>query len=154
MLALHLIDASNRPFDDSSDLMTVRYFSDCGAGMYHRFETVCAHTLNPTYSQIDSGTFFVSPLHVNLLLMIYIILPKVMVLSHTNAPIDEWMPDHSIRGHPVRRVIFMGRSAHEEPAIEPRKAMYCFYRDLRVKHTQLFYLGLLYVSESLTGYMQ
>ena len=75
--------------------------------------------------------------------MIYIILPKVMVLSHTNAPIDEWMPDHSIRGHPVRRVIFMGRSAHEEPAIEPRSAMFCFYRDFRVKHTHIVLLGII-----------
>ena len=64
------------------------------------------------------------------------LLPKVIVLSHTGAPIDERMPYHSIRSHPVRPVIFMGRSAHEAPATIPRKAMHCFYRDLRVKHTR------------------
>ena len=88
--------------------------------------------------------------------MTYLHHPKVMVLSHSNAPIDERMPYHSIRSAPVRPVIFMGRSAHEEPTCEPRKAMFCFYRELMVKthSTQPHDLGLLHVSESLAGYMQ
>ena len=52
-----------------------------------------------------------------------------MVLSHQMAPVEERMPYHSIRTHPVRPVIFMGRSAHLEPEIEVRKAMFVFYRD-------------------------
>ena len=50
-------------------------------------------------------------------------------MSHQMAPVEERMPYHSIRSHPVRPVIFMGRSAHLEPEIEVRKAMFVFYRD-------------------------
>ena len=53
------------------------------------------------------------------------------MLSHSRAPIEERMPYHAIRLAPVKPVIFMGRSAHVEPAIEVRMAMYAFYRDLR-----------------------
>ena len=56
-------------------------------------------------------------------------LPEAIVLSHSRAPIEERMPYHGIRLEPVKPVIFMGRSAHVEPAIEVRMAMYAFYRD-------------------------
>ena len=58
---------------------------------------------------------------------------QAIVLSHSRAPIEERMPYHGIRLEPVKPVIFMGRSAHVEPAIEVRMAMYCFYRELPIE---------------------
>ena len=54
---------------------------------------------------------------------------KAIVLSHTKTPIEERMPYHSLRLQPLRPVIFFGRSAKEEPTINVKKAMCCFYRD-------------------------
>ena len=54
---------------------------------------------------------------------------QVMVLSHRRAPIEERMPVHGCRSWPARPLIWLGRSAREQPEIDVRKAMYCFYRE-------------------------
>ena len=70
--------------------------------------------------------------------VLYSSVSKVMVLSHSLTPLEERMPYHSVRLPPARPLIFMGRSAHLEPKIDVRKAMFCFYRDLDVKLILIF----------------
>ena len=43
---------------------------------------------------------------------------------------------------------------HTSHSPQPRKAMRCFHRDLMIKRTLQFQLGLLYASEPLAGFMQ
>ena len=51
---------------------------------------------------------------------------QALVLLHLRAPIEERMPYHGIRLAPVKPVISMGSSAHVEPPIEVRMAVYAF----------------------------
>ena len=54
---------------------------------------------------------------------------QVMVLTHTETPIEEQMPYHGLRSSPCRPVLFIGRSAFKQPAVHPHSCMYMFYRD-------------------------